>query len=141
MRLADAGDRDLLVEWFDAFVAESIPEDAPHQEPANAVDRRLASSGGGFAMWDDGELVSMSSFGGETPHGIRIGPIYTPPALRRRGYASALVAELSQSLLDRGREYCFLYTDLGNPTSNRIYMDVGYELVCESADYAFKASA
>jgi uncharacterized protein len=141
MRLADAGDRDLLVEWFDAFVAESIPEDAPHQEPANAVDRRLASSGGGFAVWDDGELVSMSGFGGETPHGIRIGPVYTPPALRRRGYASALVAELSQSLLDRGREYCFLYTDLGNPTSNRIYMDVGYELVCESADYAFKASA
>jgi predicted GNAT family acetyltransferase len=137
LRLADPRDRDLLVEWFDAFVAESIPEDAPHQEPAKAVERRLASSGGGFAVWEDGELVSMSGFGGETPHGIRIGPVYTPPPLRRRGYASALVAELSQSQLDRGREYCFLYTDLANPTSNRIYMEIGYELVCESADYAF----
>jgi uncharacterized protein len=137
MRPAASGDRDLLVEWFDAFVAESIPEDAPHQEPAQAVDRRLSSSAGGFAVWEDSEVVSMSGFGGETPHGIRIGPVYTPPPLRRRGYASALVAELSQSLLDRGREYCFLYTDLANPTSNRIYMDVGYELVCESADYAF----
>ena len=49
-----------------------------------------------------------------------------------------LVAELSRQLLDDGRDYCFLYTDLANPTSNRIYIDVGYELVCESADYAFE---
>jgi uncharacterized protein len=138
MRLATAGDRELLVEWFDAFVAESLPADAPHQKGAAAVDRRLASqAGGGFAVWEDGEVVSMSGFGGETPHGIRIGPVYTPPQFRRRGHASALVAQLSQQLLDGGREYCFLYTDLANPTSNRIYVDVGYELVCESADYAF----
>jgi predicted GNAT family acetyltransferase len=138
MRFAHVGDRDLLVEWFEAFVAESIPEDAPHQDAAAAVDRRLGPSRGfGFAVWKDGEVVSMSGFGGETPHGIRIGPVYTPPRLRRRGYASALVAELSRRLLDDGRDYCFLYTDLANPTSNRIYMDVGYELVCESADYAF----
>jgi hypothetical protein len=138
MRHATPDDRDLLVEWFDAFVAESVPADAPRQEGTAAVDRRLASQGSdGFAVWEDGEVVSMSGFGGETPRGIRIGPVYTPPQLRRRGYASALVAQLSQHLLDRGREYCFLYTDLGNPTSNRIYMEVGYELVCESADYAF----
>jgi predicted GNAT family acetyltransferase len=137
-RLAAADDRDLLVEWFDAFVAESVPADAPHQEGAAAVDRRLPSRGGaGFAVWESDDIVSMSGFGGETPHGVRIGPVYTPPQLRRRGYASALVAQLSQQLLDGGREYCFLYTDLANPTSNRIYMDVGYELVCESADYAF----
>jgi predicted GNAT family acetyltransferase len=137
MRPATAEDRDLLVDWFDAFVVESVPADAPHQDGAAAVDLRLTSGGGGFAVWEDGEVVSMSGFGGETPHGIRIGPVYTPPRLRRRGYASALVAELSQKLLAEGREYCFLYTDLANPTSNRIYTDVGYELVCESADYAF----
>jgi predicted GNAT family acetyltransferase len=138
MRLAGAGDRDVLVEWFDAFVAESVPADAPHQAGEAAVDRRLAkSSKGGFALWEDNEAVSISGFGGETPHGIRIGPVYTPPRFRRRGYASALVAELSNGLLEDGRDYCFLYTDLANPTSNRIYVDIGYELVCESADYAF----
>jgi predicted GNAT family acetyltransferase len=137
MRLASADDRDVLVDWFDAFAAESIPADAPHQGAEEMVERRLASSGG-FALWEDGEAVSMSGFGGETPHGIRIGPVYTPPRLRRRGYASALVAQLSRQLLEAGREYCFLYTDLANPTSNRIYLELGYELVCESADYAFE---
>ena len=139
MRLADAGDRDLLVEWFGEFADESLPADSPRQETERAVDLRLGSSRGfGFALWEDGEVVSMSGFGGETPHGIRIGPVYTPQRLRRRGYASALVAQLSSMLLDDRREYCFLYTDLANPTSNRIYMDVGYELVCESADYVFE---
>ena len=137
MRLAGTADRELLVEWSDAFAAESLPEDAPRQATEDVVDRRLRSSGG-FALWEDGEVVSLSGFGGETPHGIRIGPVYTPPRLRRRGYASALVAQLSRQLLDEGRDYCFLYTDLANPTSNRIYMDVGYELVCESADYVFQ---
>ena len=34
--------------------------------------------------------------------------------------------------------FCFLYTDLENPTSNRIYTAVGYEPVCDSIDYAFE---
>jgi len=63
--------------------------------------------------------------------------VYTPPELRGRGYASALVARVTEHLLAGDREFCFLYTDLANPTSNRIYVNVGYELVCESADYAF----
>ena len=64
--------------------------------------------------------------------------MYTPPELRGRGYASAVTAELSAELLAEGRSYCFLYTDLANPTSNRIYQTIGYEFVCDSAEYAFE---
>ena len=139
MRHADRADRELLVEWIRAFEAESIPADAPHHDLGPIVDRRLAGREEGFALWEDGgEVVSLSGFGGRTPHGTRIGPVYTPPPLRGRGYASALVAELSAELLAGGLDYCFLYTDLANPTSNKIYMNVGYELVCESADYVFE---
>jgi predicted GNAT family acetyltransferase len=63
--------------------------------------------------------------------------VYTPPELRGRGYASALTAHVTKTLLGGGRDYCFLYADLANPTSNRIYMNIGYERVCEAADYAF----
>ena len=95
---------------------------------------------GGIAVWEvDGEPVSCAGFGSETPNGVRIGPVYTPPERRRRGYGSALTAHLTQQLLDGGRTFCFLYTDLANPTSNGIYRAVGYELVCESADLVFDA--
>ena len=63
--------------------------------------------------------------------------MYTPPERRRRGYASALVAALSQEQLDAGKEFCFLYTDLANPTSNKIYQDIGYEPVADVDEYRF----
>ena len=103
-----------------------------------AVDRRLEGRGAGIAIWEDGESVSCAGFGGETPNGIRIGPVYTPPERRSHGYASALTAELSRQLLAAGRRYCFLYTDLGNRTSNRIYINIGYARVCDAAEYIFE---
>ena len=87
----------------------------------------------GYRIWEDGEPVSFTGFGGPTASGIRIGPVYTPQHLRRRGYATALVAEVSRDLLARGHRFCFLYTDLANPTSNAIYQGIGYRLVCTSA--------
>src|SRR5581483_201888 len=80
-----------------------------------------------FGVWEvDGEVVSMCGYGGPTPNGIRIGPVYTPPEHRGHGYASALTAEVSQHQLDAGRTFCFLYTDATNPTSNAIYERIGY---------------
>jgi predicted GNAT family acetyltransferase len=99
------------------------------------VDARLA--GGGFALWEDGEPVSMAGWGSPTPNGMRIGPVYTPPERRGRGYGSAATAAASAEQLAAGRTFCFLYTDLSNPTSNKIYMDIGYEPVCDSIEYAF----
>lgn len=137
MRTALREDRRFLLDWWRAFEAESLPHDAPHVDTEANVDRRLASDANGIMLWEDGDPVSLAAFGGRTPHGVRIGPVYTPPEFRRRGYASALVAQLTQDLLDGGRDLCFLYTDLANPGANRLYRDIGYELVADSVDYAF----
>jgi uncharacterized protein len=137
MRMAGHADRGFVLECFRAFEAESIPADAPRGETDAHVDNRLESSTGGVAIWEDEAPVSIAGFGGKTPHGMRIGPVYTLPELRRRGYASALVAQLTAELLGRGNDYCFLYTDLANPGANRIYQAVGYEYVCESVDIVF----
>jgi predicted GNAT family acetyltransferase len=67
--------------------------------------------------------------------------VYTPPELRGRGYASALTAAVSQAQLNGGRRYCFLFTDLANPTSNKIYQAIGYEPVCDVDDLRFEAPA
>ena len=69
--------------------------------------------------------------------GIRVGPVYTPPGYRNRGYASACVGLLSRLLLDRGYGFCVRYTNLVNPTSNGIYQQIGYEPVCDVIEYRF----
>jgi predicted GNAT family acetyltransferase len=142
-RAATADDRTLLMDWIVAFGDEVLEESDPGRlEARNAVDARLREgSDGGFELWEDeGRVVSLSGWGGPTPNGIRIGPVYTPPELRGCGYATTLVAELSQRLLDGGRQFCFLYTDLANPTSNAIYERIGYVKVAEAAMVAFEGS-
>ena len=102
------------------------------------VDARLDGSSGGLVLWwHDGVPVSMAGFGGPTPNGNRVGPVYTPPELRGRGYATACVAELTARLLNEKR-FVFLYTDLANPTSNSIYQKIGYRPVCDVDQYRFE---
>jgi uncharacterized protein len=138
MRLAADSDRELIHEWWRAFALEALSAADPDDESiARGIEHRLSSEDAGIALWEHDGTVSLAGFGGPTPNGIRIGPVYTPPELRGRGYASALVAELSSSLLAGGRRFCFLYTDLANPTSNKIYERIGYVRVCESAEIEF----
>jgi len=137
-RKAEARDRELMVDWLQAFQDEALYEQGPRHESERIVDRRLTATTAGFVLWeDDGRPVSLCGFAGRTPHGIRIGPVYTPPEFRGRGYGSAVTAYVTKQQLDGGRDYCFLYTDLANPTSNKIYVNIGYERVCDSAEYAF----
>jgi uncharacterized protein len=138
MRRAVEADRELLLEWITAFDVEAH-EEADASGMADIVGGRLRGGrDAGLVLWEiEAEPVSLAGFTGPTPSGIRVGPVYTPPEHRRRGYASALVAELSAQLLADGRRFCFLYTDLANPTSNHIYRAIGYERVCDSADFAF----
>ncbi len=81
--------------------------------------------------------VSWASGSQSLPTAARIGPVYTPSDYRRKGYATACVAALSQKLLDQGCKRCFLFTDLANPTSNHIYQQIGYRPVCDWRDYSF----
>jgi len=143
-RVATPDDRELALRWWIAFGDEVLHEGGPGRENAEAmIDYRLSSPGRGFLLWEDGgEPVSLAGWGGATPNGIRVGPVYTPPELRGRGYATALTAELSEGLVDGrlfegGRRFCFLYTDLANPTSNAIYERIGYRRVAESAEILF----
>jgi len=103
------------------------------------IEARLNTDPGGYYLWIAGTPVSLAGCTGPTPNGIRIGPVYTPPEHRNHGYASAAVAALSQLLLERGFRSCFLFTDLSNPTSNKIYQAVGYQPVCDVDEYAFGA--
>ncbi len=132
VRDASSVDRGLLVDWVDAFHVEI--GDGPVGNTAMVADRRIAA--GLFHVWDHGGPVA---FAGTTEPSLavtRIGPVYTPFEARGRGYASALVADLSARVLGSGGR-CILYTDLDNPISNAIYQRLGYEPVDEALRYAF----
>jgi predicted GNAT family acetyltransferase len=51
------------------------------------------------------------------------------PGAAQRGYASALVAAVARTLLDRGKTVVYLTADLSNATSNAIYQRLGFREV------------
>ena len=116
--------------WGD-FVDEAIPAGTP-QDLEGLADRYANGLGRTMQLWlDNGIPVSMCGVGSPTPHGVRIGPVFTPADMRGRGYASNLVARACAVELNAGRRYCFLFTDRSNPTSNHIYQEIGFEPVTD----------
>jgi uncharacterized protein len=130
-RAATATDREVLIDWMGGFMLEA--HGRPDEDEARTtVDRALELGQRTFYLWEvDGRPVSTAGLGGPTPNGLRIGPVYTPPAERRHGYGSAVTAAATQAAFDRGRRFVFLFTDLTNPTSNKIYQALGYEPVID----------
>jgi RimJ/RimL family protein N-acetyltransferase len=141
IRPLNPGDQDLMVDWYSNFIRDGLGEE-PEPELVEKLWKRYLKAETltrGLMFWEvDGQPVSMAGYSGPTPHGIRIGAVYTPPDFRRKGYASACTAALSQFLLDQGYTFCFLFTDLLNPTSNHIYQEIGYQAVCDVDRYQFE---
>lgn len=133
-RAATPLDRQALEQMVTGFYRDALPQEYDAGRVEAFVQRSLTADPDqrGLLLWEaGGEVVSMAAYTGRTPHGIRVSAVYTPPEHRRHGYASACVAELTRRLLQRGREFCFLFTDLSNPTSNKIYQEIGYRPVSD----------
>lgn len=136
LRPVTDADRPLLRGWLQAFHDEALPG-MPFDAEAR-TERWLRAAARSLYFWEvEGATVSMVGAAGPTPNGIRIVAVYTPREHRSRGYASAAVAELTQRLLHDGRAFCTLFTDLSNPTSNKIYQRIGYRPILDFPMYAF----
>jgi predicted GNAT family acetyltransferase len=123
-RMAGPADRALLAEWLATFAVE-VGDVMP--DPARVVDRRLEN--GGLLLWEvDGVPVSLAGITRPVAGVARVAPVYTPAALRGRGYAAAVTAEISRRALEEGLAVV-LFTDVANPTSNALYQRLGYRPV------------
>jgi predicted GNAT family acetyltransferase len=125
--------RDLLVAWYEAFAAEI---DEPQRDVRPQVDDRI--SHGGLILWlVDGEPVSLAGTTRAVAGALRVAPVYTPPEHRGRGYAAGATAAVTRAALDAGAREVLLYTDLANPTSNRLYARLGYRPVEDAVMFVF----
>jgi GNAT superfamily N-acetyltransferase len=136
MRPALPGDLPLACKWVHRFAIECRLPEAQDPEPPERV---LAIDEGRLFLWENPEPVCMAAWTRPTPKGVSISAVYTPEAQRGRGYASSLVAALSQKMLDEGKDFCCLATDLANPTSNKIYARIGYRPVVDFPYYVFSS--
>jgi GNAT superfamily N-acetyltransferase len=133
-RVATAADSGLLLDWLEAFHREA--DDHGGSDMQRTVADRL--SYGGLTLWETGGApVSLAGATRAVAGQARIGPVYTPPDRRGRGFGGAVTAAVSQAAKDAGVAEVLLYTDLANPTSNALYQRLGYEPAGDSVQLLF----
>ncbi len=129
-RVAQKEDLPLLAQWRQAFDKEAFSKSTSLEEARKGMEEKLENED--LYVWEDREtVVTMAAQARPTRHGITVNYVYTPPEYRKKGYATSCVAQLSQYLLDSGYEFCSLFTDADNPTSNKIYQSMGYRWVAD----------
>ncbi len=140
LRVATWRSRQLIIDWLEAFELEvfgSVQED-----PRSFVDGLIASNG--VCLWvidrPIPQAVSLVISRLSIPAAGRIGPVYTPPKFRQRGYARAAVTAVSSRLLKRGCDRCFLFADRQSLITGELYRSIGYQLVGDWVDYRLDRS-
>ena len=136
LRLAKDSDLSFLPYWVRAFEYDCFGITKPITNDLDEYQHYITDKRLYFLEVDD-TPVSMAMTNREMKAVCGVANVYTPPFFRNRGYASACVAGVSQAVLDRGFEKCALYTNLANPTSNKIYQEIGYQLIAESLKVRF----
>ncbi|WP_144503756.1 GNAT family N-acetyltransferase [Bacillus mycoides] len=129
-RAVNSDELPLIEQWIYQFCEDvRLPTT---KEEAKQTAHTLITNSRLFGLEVDGRLVSVAAKTRPTKNNITVNFVYTPKEARKKGYASKCVAALSQRMLDEGYETTTLYTDLANPTSNKIYQEVGYEKIMDS---------
>jgi predicted GNAT family acetyltransferase len=136
LRPAEPADRAQMEDFLDRFRKE-VGLEGEAESVENRVEPMIAA--GRLHVWDRDGIVSIAGWTGATPRGVRLSAVFTHPAHRRRGYASNCVAAVTRKLFAAGRRFCFLYTDMANPTSNSVYQKIGYRRVLTHQDFHFAA--
>jgi RimJ/RimL family protein N-acetyltransferase len=131
-RMVAVPDSELFADWMVAFLREAVPHDRlPSREQ---LEQTITE--GRYQFWIvDGEPVSMAGIVRRTRHAAAIAGVYTPPALRGRGYAGSVTAAVVERVFAEGKIAACLYTDLRNPFSNRCYAKIGFRPVSLSWHY------
>jgi ribosomal protein S18 acetylase RimI-like enzyme len=130
MRAATPDDYRLVLEWEDAFIHEChMLYDRASLELA--IRDRLAAPKPIEWLWEVDGVPVAKALGRPSMPIARIGMVYTAPAHRGKGYAGALVGNLSAALQAQACASVFLATDMANPTSNGVYRRIGYRFMGE----------
>lgn len=137
LSFATEDDIALIMSWTEEFEKEALGI-VEHPDLERTVRKEIKNNQ--VFLWRDDNCtpVSMAKRARELKNGVVVNFVYTPEEYQRKGYATTCVGALSERLLNEGFQFCSLNTDVENPTSNSIYMKIGYEPVGDAIEYHFE---
>lgn len=134
LRLATKDDNvKLLAEWYIGYCGLCALSTPSAEESVKAIENLINDEM--LYIWIiEKTPVSMTFKVRPLKQGTSVAGVYTPPDLRRRGYATAMMAVFCVKMLETF-EFVTLHADKNNPTSNHIYQQVGFVKYRDTNDY------
>lgn len=128
-RRARADDMELLTEWRVAYAREAL---GATESPALRAESReevalIRHAHGDFVLEDQGQPVAFAAYNAQLPDIVQIGGVWTPPALRGRGYGRAVTAAALLAAREAGATRGVLFTD--SAPASRAYEALGFRLI------------
>ena len=118
-------DIDILTTLGRAMHREMFGAEGMDKHSFHELLRLQIETSGAYLREIDGQIVAKAEGTAVRPHAALIGGVYTIPAARGMGHATACVAALCGHLLDEV-ETIALTAEPGNPAAYRMYMRIGF---------------
>lgn len=130
-RMAREQDADLLADWNADYSVEALGvEDTPELRQAHhAGIHSTIAEGRTWILEDAGRPVAMCGFNAEVEEAVQVGPVWTPPTLRSRGYARNVVAAALLDARREGVQEAVLFTDVENVPAQKAYEFLGFRAI------------
>ncbi len=123
-RKAEEEHIETVTDFLSGFNMDCFQAQTSREEALAGANGMISS--GNLLVWEaNGKTVCMGGAFRRFARHAKLGPVYTPPEERNKGYAAALTAAVSQLVLEEGLTP-ILYADADYPASNKAYQNVGY---------------
>ncbi|SNS14934.1 GNAT family N-acetyltransferase [Tropicimonas sediminicola] len=129
LRRALPSDRDLLINWREEYLVETIhfsPEEAIETAPGD-IDGMMERGALMLLQDTSGTPCAMTSFNAILPDMVQIGNVFTPDEKRGQGHARRAVALHLERARAAGVERAMLFAS--GPAASRAYEAIGFDRI------------
>ncbi|MEH2082599.1 MAG: GNAT family N-acetyltransferase [Nostoc sp.] len=127
-RLPHPDELELLTEWCAAYNVETLGRrDTLSLRPdCRLVIEARQATAMHWVLVAENTPVSYSAFNASLPDVVQIGGVWTPPALRGKGYAKSVIAGSLLDARSQGVKRAILFTNDNNQAAQAVYRGIGF---------------
>lgn len=125
IKLIDAP-KNIIVEWMKAYDVEALGaviDDTLLSKAESKYQQMLEL--GAWVLLKDSIPVSICGFNAKVDQTCQVGPVWTPPEHRNKGYAKFCVGHALIQQMQQGYKKSLLFTN--NPAAEKVYISLGFK--------------
>lgn len=119
------------------FSLEALHNDIPDDILDARAEKAINNQHSFIFLNENNEFASFVNTNPSLPKGTRVSLVYTFKKYRNKGYAKSMIYLISKKLLEEC-DFLTLFVNKANPISNKVYKDVGYEVVIDNYDFKLR---